>query len=308
VVGLLTPSVAPALPSGNHQEVPPPAIVPPELTTGAFHLDQARRLGLTMDHLRGASWRRLGGGYYAWREIADDPLVALAAMRRRMPPQAVFSGRTAAWLHGVDEFFRPIEVTIPQDSAISRRSGAVVRRASIPPTEICMRRGLRSTSVARTIADICRRRSLVDAVVATDVVLHKGLTSRAQLRAWAERHARFPGVARLRRVIELAEPATESPMETRLRLVLVRAGLPRPQSQVSLRDAEGRFLGRPDLYYPDHRLAIEYDGAGHREQLAADNRRQNRLVDAGYRLLRFTASDVLSEPDTVASLVSRALG
>jgi very-short-patch-repair endonuclease len=83
--------------------------------------------------------------------------------------------------------------------------------------------------------------------------------------------------------------------------------LPRPQAQVSLRDEEGRFLGRPDLYYPARRLLLEYDGTTHRVNLAADNRRQNRLVDAGYRFLRFTAADVLSAPDAVVSLVRRAL-
>jgi very-short-patch-repair endonuclease len=69
----------------------------------------------------------------------------------------------------------------------------------------------------------------------------------------------------------------------------------------------GDFLGRPDFYYPLHRLALEYDGSYHRENLTRDNRRQNRLVEAGYRLLRFTAADVLSAPDSVGDLVRRAL-
>jgi very-short-patch-repair endonuclease len=96
-------------------------------------------------------------------------------------------------------------------------------------------------------------------------------------------------------------------METRLRLLLVRARLPRPQAQVSLYDDVGNFLGKPDFYYPLHRLALEYDGAHHRENLTGDNRRQNRLVDSGYRLLRFTAADVLCAPDSVVALVRRAL-
>ena len=76
---------------------------------------------------------------------------------------------------------------------------------------------------------------------------------------------------------------------------------------VSLRDDFGLVLARPDLYYPDAQLAIEYDGATHRESLAADNRRQNRLIDAGYRLLRFTAGDVLDSPAAIVALVRRAL-
>ncbi len=96
-------------------------------------------------------------------------------------------------------------------------------------------------------------------------------------------------------------------METRLRLLLVLAGLPRPHTQVPLYDDRGRFLGRPDLYYPDQRLCLEYDGGTHRDSLVEHDRRQNRLVNAGYRLLRFTAGDVQRAPDTVVTQVRAAL-
>jgi len=126
------------------------------------------------------------------------------------------------------------------------------------------------------------------------------------LEAHVDAHPRWPGIAQLRRVLDLAEPLAESPMETRLRLVLVLGGLPRPRAQVPLYDEGGRFLGRPDLYYPDHRLGIEYDGGTHRDSLADDDRRQNRLLDAGHRLLRFTAQDI-NRPDAVVGLVARQL-
>jgi hypothetical protein len=92
-------------------------------------------------------------------------------------------------------------------------------------------------------------------------------------------------------------------MESRLRMVLVLGGLPRPETQTSLHDSKGRFLGRPDLYYPSHRLGLEYDGGTHRISLAEDNRRQNRLLAAGIQLLRFTAGDVLQNPDSVTTQV-----
>jgi very-short-patch-repair endonuclease len=139
------------------------------------------------------------------------------------------------------------------------------------------------------------------------MALHKRLLKSDDLRSWVCAHPRYPGIRRLRRTIDLAEPATESVMETRLRLILELAGLPRPRAQVSLHDKAGRFVGRPDFYYPLARLALEYDGAHHRENLAGDNRRQNRLVEAGYRLLRFTAADVFTAPDSIVALVRRAL-
>jgi len=144
-------------------------------------------------------------------------------------------------------------------------------------------------------------------VGALDAALHRRLLKLDHLKGWLESHERFPGTARLRRAIELAEPATESVMETRLRLLLVLAGLPRPQAQVPLYDDTAQFAGRPDLYYPLQRLALEYDGSTHRNSLTADNRRQNRLITAGYRLLRFSAADVLSAPDSVVFLVRQAL-
>ncbi|TMG63790.1 MAG: DUF559 domain-containing protein [Chloroflexi bacterium] len=96
-------------------------------------------------------------------------------------------------------------------------------------------------------------------------------------------------------------------MESRLRMLLVLGGLSRPKAQISLHDRQGRFLGRPDLYYPDCRLAIEYDGGVHRDRLAEDNRRQNRLISDGIRLLRFTAGDILRTPVVVVAEVRRVL-
>jgi very-short-patch-repair endonuclease len=283
-------------------------VIPAALTTRPFNLEEARRHGLTKDHLLGATWQRLGGGFYALRAICHDPHVVLAATSRRLPITAVFSGRTAGWLHGLDlPPCDPVEVTLPLGSHVSRLTGVAVRRSDVSASETVTRRGHQTTSVVRTLADLGRRLPLVEGVAALDMALHERLVKSVDLRSWVCVHRRYPGIRRLRRAVELAEPATESVMETRLRLLLVMARLPRPQAQVSLYDDAGNFLGRPDFYYPLHGLALEYDGAHHRENLTGDNRRQNRLVDAGYRLLRFTAADVLFAPDSVVAIVRRAL-
>ena len=235
-------------------------------------------------------------------------MTRLIAAKLRLPDAAVFTGRTAAWLHGLDiPPCSPIEAAVPSTSSTSRLVGVVVRRCSISATERSIRRGLPVTSAVRTIADLACRLPLIDAVALLDAALHGRLVHRRALCDWATSHCGYRGVRRLKRALGLADPAAESVMETRLRLLLVLAGLPHPRSQVSLRDDLGLFLARPDLYYPDARLAIEYDGATHRESLAADNRRQNRMFDAGYRLLRFTAGDVLDTPAAVVSMVRRAL-
>src|SRR5258707_6518452 len=97
----------------------------------------------------------------------------------------------------------------------------------------------------------------VDAVIALDMALHERIADVTDVRAFCEAHRGVKRIARLRRAIELTDPATESPMETRLRMLLVTTRLPRPRAQVSIYDHEGRFLGRPDLYYPEHKLGLE---------------------------------------------------
>jgi hypothetical protein len=236
-------------------------------------------------------------------------MTRLEAATRRLPRAAVFAGLTAAWLHGLDvEPCSPIEVIIPKGTGVSARSGLVVRRAALDAGELVRRKGLPATSMSRTLLDLCRELSLTEAVVVADMALHVGAIDCATLAAAAGAYDRSAGVLKLREVSQLAEPATESPMETRLRMLLVLSGLPRPEAQVSLHDSHGRFLGRPDLYFPDQRLAIEYDGGVHRDSLAADNQRQNRLMGEGIRLLRFTATDVLNSSSSVIAQVRGMLG
>jgi hypothetical protein len=173
--------------------------------------------------------------------------------------------------------------------------------------EVIRLRGLTVTSRLRTAVDLGSRRPMLDAVIALDMALHHRIVSLTKMRSYVDAKRGARGIANLRRAVDLAEPTTESPMETRLRLLLVMAGLPRPRAQVSLDDEHGRPLGRPDLYYPEHRLGLEYDGATHRDSLVADNRRQNQLLNAGYRLLRFTAADIFQEPESVIAQVRLAL-
>lgn len=282
--------------------------VPAALRTGPFKSADAHRAGLTRGQLRGASFRRLGAGVYHWAGLKESPQLMLTGVARRLPPGAAFSGRTAAWLHGLDvEPCDPIEVTIPEPVGSGRRAGTAVCRAALSSQEIVLRRRLPATSALRTLVDLGGRNPLTEGVVAADLFLHAGLVLMEQMHDYIAAHPGTKGIARLRRALGLAEPSAESAMETRLRMLLVLARLPRPEVQVSIKDDRGRFLGRPDLLYRRQRLAIEYDGGTHRDRMVEDNRRQNGLVGAGYRLLRFTAADVYYAPDTVAMQVRHSL-
>src|SRR5437667_8449017 len=234
----------PRRPPASILGVAPTPRIPPELTKGPFTLEEARRYGLSRAQLLGGSWRRLGRGFYAWHEIAEAPMMRLNAAKLRLPDAAVFTGPTAAWLHGLDiQPCSPIEAAVPSANSTSRLVGVVVHRRTIPAAETSIRRGLRVTSAVRTIADLACRLPLTDAVALLDTALHGRLVNSGRLRDWASTHAGYRGVRCLKRALELADPAAESVMETRLRLLLVLAGLPHPRSQVSIRDDFGQFEG-----------------------------------------------------------------
>jgi hypothetical protein len=282
--------------------------VPEALTGGPFTFDEAKRAGITWKQLQGPSWRRISYGRYLWTGLRESLDLVLFSVNQRLPSGAAFSGRTAAWLHGLDLGpVEPIEVTIPKGSGSWALVGVSVSQASLPDRDLCMRRGIPTTSALRTVFDLGSRPPLVEAVVAVDMALHARLIGLEEPRQLAATRTGSRGIRQFRRVLDLVEPATESPMETRMRMLLVINGLPRPEVQATLRDDQGRFLGRTDLYYSSHRLALEYDGGIHRTTLIEDNRRQNLLVNAGFRILRFTVADIYGTPDSVVGQVRDAL-
>jgi very-short-patch-repair endonuclease len=285
--------------------VPKAPSVPRSLTTRPFSLEEARAAGLTKSALKGKAWKRIGAELYRWTRLPEDPLLTISAWQRLLPDEAVFAGATAAWLFGLDlKPTDPVEIVVPPSSSLRSRAGLSVRRCDVPRKEVVSRRGFRATALLRTLVDLCLGRTPVEALVAIDMAVHAGLTDASVLCRYAEEADARAGAGRLRLLAQLAAPA-ESPMETRLRWLLVQAGLPRPEVQTNLRIGTYRF--RADLYYQASKLVVEYDGGNHRERMVEDNRRQNVLLNNGYQVLRFTAADVYTRPKVVVADVRAAL-
>lgn len=140
--------------------------------------------------------------------------------------------------------------------------------------------GLARTRVVRTLSDL-RGLSRAALVSLLDSALQQGRCPLADLQA----------VPALATALALADGRAESPLETRLRLVLVAAGLPPEELQYVLSSPNGRFLGRLDMAWPSRRLAVEADGRQTHDELSAlyrDRERQNDIVLAGWTVLRFT--------------------
>ncbi|SNQ49375.1 conserved hypothetical protein [Frankia canadensis] len=171
--------------------------------------------------------------------------------------------------------------------------------------------GLRTTSARRTLEDLAllRDRELVVSVL--DAMLHERRLSARDLAVVGERVLSRRGGSRTRTWWALVDGAAESPLETRLRLLLGDAGLLPEQSQWPVRDPHsGRLVARVDFAWPGVRLAVEADGVGPHGLPAAlhrDRARQNDLVRLGWDVLRFTWWDALSAPAKLVRVVADAL-
>ena len=186
--------------------------------------------------------------------------------------------------------------------------GLRVHELRLGPGDLVTDGGIAVLTPHRTLLDLAPWLSLADLTAATDWAVRQGLSTKAELAESAYEAKGHRGVRRLRRAVELCDAGAESPQESRLRVVLVCAGIPRPACNVEINDAWDRFIARGDLVYREHKVVVEYDGAVHLEdaQRIRDAARRNGLIAAGWTVLTFT-SESMHDPNDVVRTVWDAL-
>jgi Protein of unknown function (DUF559) len=256
---------------------------------------------------------RLSRDTYLPVSMGDDVRARLAAVLLTAPPEAVASHRTAAALWEVeipleDRDDRRVDLIVPAAGRAESRRDRRIHRIALEDQDVVRRGSVPVTSPARTWRDLAGVLPSAAFLAVTDQLLD-GRCSRADLAQQLARRPTGRGCARAREVLPVGDPGAESPMESVLRWILHEAGLPAPVVQYVVRDAAGGFLGRADLAWPDQKVLVEFDGDVHRERdvFVNDLRRQNRLVAAGWTVLRFTSADVLGRPQEVIAEIRRAL-
>ncbi|ODT99241.1 MAG: hypothetical protein ABS81_26095 [Pseudonocardia sp. SCN 72-86] len=260
---------------------------------------------VTAGRLRGRDFVRLAPDVYVAAGTDTDLTTrSLAAYRRVADIGGVIGGWSAATLLGAPGAPREADVQIVVPRFVKPTPGVRVGRWRLLPEEVTVVGGCRVTTPLRTAWDIARRERRADSVVAIDsLARNSGLVLDA-LVDMAFRLRKAPGAALVRAATTLADPLAESPMETRMRLVLTDAGLPAPVSQFELVEA-GLVVARFDLAYPDARLAIEYDGAAHDDVL--DRQRDVRTGALGWQTIRLVSADIFQTPDETAASVRAVL-
>ncbi|HEY9414781.1 MAG TPA: DUF559 domain-containing protein [Pseudonocardia sp.] len=277
--------------------------------TEPFRGTEALKAGrLTRAQLYGTRFRRVYPDVYVPADAEPDfAALSRAAYLLVQDRGGVLAGYSAAILLGADCAPRnaPAEVLVATNSRA--HAGLLVHRGRCEGTDVHVARGVRMTSARRTAWDLARRLPLEDAVVVVDSLARVGRFEPDHL---LERRAEQPGargVLGLAEVVALADPRAESPPETRLRLLLHRAGLPAPEVQYRIEDEYGFVVARVDLAYPDVKLAIEYDGSLHfdHRRTLRDRQRDLELADLGWDTMRLGQDDLEARPQTVRRVTRR---
>ncbi|MFM9034668.1 MAG: hypothetical protein ACKOQ4_10340 [Mycobacterium sp.] len=249
--------------------------------------------------------RRLLPDVYAPRgaelTLRDHTVAAWLWSRR----QAVVAGAAAAALHGAQwvDADEPVELIwcCPRPPAALR-----VRNETLHPDEVTRVAGIPVTTPARTAFDLGRHLPRDRALVRLDALMRATPFSAEAVARIAEGHPGARGVRRLRRALPLVDGGAASPRETWLRLLIVDAGFPRPNTQIPLMDHAGT-LAALDMGWEEFQVAAEYDGDQHRtdrRRYVWDQRRSRMLAGLGWNVVRVIKEDT---PQEVVARVDEAL-
>ena len=263
-----------------------------------FSRADARRAGIPVKHLASRRFRRLFYDAYVRADVPVTPLVRASAALRISPLGSHASHQTAAQIwDGVVPDQPLTHVSSPRTGTRSARQGVGSHQTS-DGSEVVTFGGLRVSSPAQTFIDLATELTLVDLVVLGDSLVKKG---RATIRQLIEATLRWKGKGcrAARRAARLVRAGVDSPMETRLRLLMVFAGLPEPVVNHIVFDARGAVSKRFDLSYPELKLVIEYDGRQHAEsdrQWERDTERREEMDVEEWRLIVIRSKDIYVQP------------
>ncbi len=213
--------------------------------------------------------------------------------------KAVVAGLSAAAIHGSKWISDDAPVELIHHNPRPPR-GVVTRRALLRGDEVQQLAGRQVTTPARTAFDLGRHGRLTEAVARLDALARATKLGIDDVLAVGARHPGTRGLRQLEAALDLVDRGAESPQETYLRLVLVRAGLPRPQTQVPVYADGGVVVAHVDMGWPELMVGVEYDGDHHRadrRQYVRDIRRLELLEQLGWLVIRVVAED--RQPDIV---------
>jgi hypothetical protein len=310
--------------------------LPEELVRGAHPRSVLSAAGVTAAELRSPLWVPTARGLWGWSAVEPtDPLERARRAGALVGGRGAVGGWAAAFLHGAtdldglhaDGTAEPVLLCLRPDQRCRRLTDVTVLRSRLDPDDVTVLDGVPVTSLTRTCADLARlarsrrtapRRSrppdlrpgaLQDAVVAVDALRRATGVDLEEVLAYLNARHRWRGVRRAKAVLELSEPNTRSPAETRFRMLWVgEAGLPRPRVNQPIRVLGGRVLAEADLLDAGSGLVGEYDGDVHAaaERRSRDLFRAEELRQLNLQVVRVTAVDLTTHRERTVHRLQEA--
>lgn len=317
-----------------------------EFGTHSFSGAQAAAVGVSRHHLAGAIARglllRITRDQYVvteqFEQIASDDDRHLSQCEAEVAAVrgSVISHESAAKLHGLPfgrDYRRRIEegiqLTLPGRHNVTGLSGCRVSGSGLTSDEITVVAGLPVTTLARTAVDVARRHKLPDSLIILDATMRRLIAqdmdptwdirdavhekrfrfaARNQLRAVAKNQRRWDGIPDARGAITLAEPASESALESLSRFHM-DGPFPPPLVGCAVRGASGKWYW-VDFCWKEYRVIGEADGAlkyTSREAIVAEKLREDDLRAAGWRVVRWGWDEGVRQPHIMNQRIDRAL-
>lgn len=207
--------------------------------------------------------------------------------------RGVVAGSSAAALHGAKWVDDHAPAVLLYDY---RRPppGVVTWSDHLGDDEVQIVAGIPVTTPERTALDLACRLPTETAVAQIDALANATKLVPAHAALLAERRPGRRGIRRARVSLGLVDAGAESPRESWLRLLLIRAGFPRPQTQIPVYDRYGQLVAVVDMGWEEIRVGVDYEGEHHRlssNRFNRDIRRQEALTELGWVDVRVTVED-----------------
>lgn len=195
---------------------------------------------------------------------------------------------------------------------INRRAPPLltVHTDTLLPGEIRTIRGMPTTTAARTAFDLGRRLGLTEGVQRIDALMNATGLKVLDIAAVAAAHRGARGLRQLEATLRQVDGGADSPYESLTRLLLVRAGFPRPQTQIRVYGSYGRIAACVDMGWEEYLVGVDYEGAHHwtdPRQREHDAERYYVLPELGWIDLRLTARRLHNNPEVFLARVGAAL-
>lgn len=294
--------------------VRPPARDLPLRSGVPFRGSEAIAAGRISEHQLRTRCRKLFPDVYVDATCVVTPEITVRAAALWAPPGAVIGGLGAALLHR-ERWYAPERVGRSTDVyfAIAPRPtpGVRIRRQprKFPPEHLIEKQGILCTSAPRTAIDVGRWEENDDIAIAKiDAVCNRSRITVDSLAATVDQMTGLHGVNRIRSLLRWCDERADSPPETRLRLMLIRAGLPAPTPQLVIRNEYGQKIAKADLGYEAQKVAIFYDSELHREKSTweFDAWANAQMAEMGWERFRVTAQ-MMRSPGTLTRQIGSAV-